>query len=112
MVCFGITRPLQVLWVGAAALGSWSDENTVKLQAIFQIAVATIVMALQVMTLKIHYGVWKRLCARKHAIENINITVPSGDNDSGPEKKEERREEHCMIYDLNGTHNSLPYITN
>ena len=113
MVCFGITRPLQVLWVGAAALGSWSDENTVKWQAIFQIAVTTIMTALQVTTLKIHYGVWKRLCARKHAIEKINITaVCSGDDDSGPEKKEERREEHCMIYDLNGTHNSLPYITN
>ena len=79
MVCFGITRPLQVLWVGAAAFGSWSDENTVKWQAIFQIVVATILTALQVMTLKIHYGVWKRLCARKHAIEKINITVSSGD---------------------------------
>ena len=82
MVCFGITRPLQVLWVGAAALGSWSDENTVKLQAIFQIAVTTIMTALQVTTLKIHYGVWKRLCA-KHAIEKINITVRSGDDDFG-----------------------------
>ena len=82
MVCFGITRPLQVLWVGAAALGSWSDENTVKWQAIFQIAVTMIFTALQVTTLKIHYGLWKRLCA-KYAIKKINITVRSGDDDFG-----------------------------
>ena len=34
--------------------------------------------------LKIHYGVWKRLCA-EHAIEKINISVHSSEDDSWPE---------------------------
>ena len=81
MICFGITRPLQVLWVGAAAFGSWSDGNTVKWQAIFQIVVTTILTALQVFTLKIHYGVWKRLCTKLAIDKNNSITIEGSSGD-------------------------------
>ena len=30
LVVFGVTRPIQVLWIFAAAFGSWNDPNTVK----------------------------------------------------------------------------------
>ena len=81
MICFGITRPLQVLWVGAAAFGSWSDGNTVKWQAIFQIVVTTILTALQVFTLKIHYRVWKRLCTKLAIDKNNSITIEGSSGD-------------------------------
>jgi len=60
MVIFGATRPLQLLWVGTAVFGSWDDENMVKWQAVMQIIVTVVLTVLQVWTLKIHYGIWKR----------------------------------------------------
>jgi hypothetical protein len=62
MVIFGVTRPLQLLWVGAAIFGSWDDENMVKWQAIMQIIITGVLTVLQVWTLKIHYRTWKRCC--------------------------------------------------
>ena len=36
MVCFGITRPVQLLWIIGVVFWSWNDENTVKWQALLQ----------------------------------------------------------------------------
>ena len=60
MVICGTIRPLQLLWVGTAVFGSWDDENMVKWQAVMQIIVTVVLTVLQVWTLKIHYGIWKR----------------------------------------------------
>ena len=64
MVCFGITHPLQLLWIFGAVFWSWNDENTVKWQAFVQIIATYTVMAVQIFSLKIHYSVWKR-CTKK-----------------------------------------------
>lgn len=60
MIVFGLTRPLQILLVGAVAYGSWNDESQEKWQIIFQCVVTMILSTLQLYTLKIHYAVWKR----------------------------------------------------
>ena len=65
MISFGITRPFQLLWVGAVVFGQWNDEYTIKWQALMQLAVTCILTYLQIMTLKIHYGIWKRCIANK-----------------------------------------------
>ena len=39
MISFGITRPFQLLWIGAAVFESWNDEYTVKWQSIMQLFV-------------------------------------------------------------------------
>jgi len=64
MVCFGITRPVQLLWIFGAVFWSWNDENTVKWQAIVQIIATLTVTSVQIYSLKIHYSVWKR-CIKK-----------------------------------------------
>ena len=64
MLCFGISRPLQVAWIGAAIFGSWNDENVVKWQGVMQVIVTLILTGIQVLALKIHYGVWKRCIAK------------------------------------------------
>ena len=65
MMTFGLSRPFQLLWVGASIFGSWNDEYTVKWQALMQIVVTCILTCLQLMTLKIHYGTWIRCIAKK-----------------------------------------------
>ena len=65
MISFGITRPFQLLWIGATVFGQWNDEYTVKWQALMQLAITCILTYLQVVTLKIHYGIWKRCITRK-----------------------------------------------
>jgi hypothetical protein len=60
MFLFGISRPFQLLWVGAVIFGSWNDESVVRWQAMLQIVVTLILTLVQVWTLKIHYGIWKR----------------------------------------------------
>lgn len=65
MVCFGLTRPIQVLWIAGAVFGSWGDENVVKWQAILQICVTFIVTTLQVYTLRIHYSIWQKCLSKQ-----------------------------------------------
>ncbi|KAL7526759.1 hypothetical protein ACHAXR_001639 [Thalassiosira sp. AJA248-18] len=72
MVIFAVTRPIQVLWVGAAAFGSWGDPNHVKWQAITQFVLACVLTALQLWSLTINYGVWKR-CLNKIEQANVNF---------------------------------------
>ena len=64
MVCFGITRPVQLLWIFGAVLWSWNDENTVQWQAVVQIIATFTITSVQIYSLKIHYSVWKR-CIKK-----------------------------------------------
>jgi len=64
MLCFGISRPLQVALIGAAIFGSWNDENGVKWQIVMQAILALILTGVQLLTMKIHYGLWKRCVAR------------------------------------------------
>lgn len=64
LVVFGVTRPIQVVWVLAAALGSWNDPNHVKWQAIMQIIVTCILTTIQAWSLTINYAVYKR-CLKK-----------------------------------------------
>ena len=65
MVCFGATRPVQLVWVFAAIFGSWNDDNIVKWQGILQVCVTLIVTMIQIFSLKIHYFVWKRCLAKQ-----------------------------------------------
>ena len=65
MVCFGVSRPFELLGVGAIVVGSWNDEHFVKWQGILQLVVTLIVFSLQVLTLRIHYQVWIRCVARQ-----------------------------------------------
>ena len=51
MVCFGATRPVQLVWVFAAIFGSWNDDNVVKCQGILQICVTLIVTMIQIFSL-------------------------------------------------------------
>jgi hypothetical protein len=71
MVSFGITRPLQVLWVGAAVFGSWNDVQTVRWQAIMQLILSCMLTVIQVMTLKIHYGMWRRCISKKERMVDV-----------------------------------------
>lgn len=64
MIMFGGTRPLQLLWVGGAVVGTWGNEHFVLWQAITQVTVALVLTVLQVWTITIHYGIWKR-CQRR-----------------------------------------------
>ena len=61
MLFFGISRPIQVLWVGVIAISSWKNGNDEKWQIVFQGTVTLILSILQLKTLLIHYGIWKRL---------------------------------------------------
>jgi len=65
MICFGATRPVQLVWVFASIFGSWNDNNIVKWQGILQICVTLIVTTIQIFSLKIHYSVWKRCLAKQ-----------------------------------------------
>jgi len=60
MVIFGVSRILQLLMVGSITYGSWNDENNVKWQAIMQTIVTIVLTVLQLSTMKIHYGIWRR----------------------------------------------------
>lgn len=60
MLSFGLTRPIQVIWIGAAVFGSWNHENVVKWEGLLQIVITLVLTAIQLFTLKIHYGIWQR----------------------------------------------------
>ena len=64
MLCLGISRLFQVAAIGAAIFGSWNDEHVVKWQGVMQVIVTLILTGVQLLTLTIHYGVWKRCVAR------------------------------------------------
>ena len=68
MVMFGSTRPIQVLWVGAAVFGSWDD--IVKWQGIMQLVVTLILTVLQFWTLQIHFKLWKRCSTKKGQVQS------------------------------------------
>jgi len=78
MVMFGGSRPIQVLWIGAAVFGSWGEENSgAKWQGIMQIVVTVILTVLQFWTLQIHFKLWKR-CITKGARSNASTTKHKG----------------------------------
>mmetsp|Transcript_19587 Transcript_19587/g.42542 ORF Transcript_19587/g.42542 Transcript_19587/m.42542 type:complete len:388 (+) Transcript_19587:177-1340(+) len=64
IVIFGVTRPIQLLWVGAAAFGSWGDSYHVKWQAILQFTLTCFFTIIQVWSLTINFGIWGRSCAK------------------------------------------------
>ena len=68
MVMFGSTRPIQVLWIGAAVFGSWDD--IVKWQGIMQLVVTLILTVLQCWTLQIHFKLWKRCGTKKGQVRS------------------------------------------
>ena len=61
MILFGISRPFQVLWVGAIAYGSWNEEHEENWQVVFQCVITLILTIIQVYSLKIHLSIWKRV---------------------------------------------------
>ena len=78
IVIFALTRPIQVVWVGAAAFGAWGDPNHVKWQAVLQFALACLLTILQISSLRINLGIWKR-CKEKIFMETRDHpTCPSG----------------------------------
>jgi len=60
IVIFAVTRPIQVIWVGAASFGTWGDPNHVKWQAVMQFLLACLLTILQGWSLTINMGIWKR----------------------------------------------------
>jgi hypothetical protein len=82
MLCFGISRPLQVAWIGAAIFGSWNNENVVKWQGVMMGIVALILTGIQLLTLKIHYGLWKRCVARGKSGTKSDVDVDEELGDS------------------------------
>lgn len=84
LIVFGFTRPVQVIWVGAAAFGSWGDPNHVKWQAILQFTLACVLTILQVWTMTINYSVLKRCKSRiKCNEEKKNNNESNNNNNSG-----------------------------
>ena len=75
MVMFGITRPLQVLWVGAAIFGSWNDGDVVKWQGVMQMTITVVMTVVQLFTLSIHYGIWKRCIAKQASSDFANTST-------------------------------------
>jgi len=68
MVRFGITRPLQLLWI---VFGSWHYENMVIWQGAFQLVVTTILTVIQFMVFKSHHGLWRRLCVSESNCKSL-----------------------------------------
>lgn len=103
IVIFGITRPLQVLMVGAAVFGSWGDDGEIfKWQAIFQFVVAMILTVLQIYTIKIQFGVWQRCVAKRKAIidgEDKDINVARAQPITGIDDEGERDIESKGVMD-------------
>ncbi|KAL7540046.1 hypothetical protein ACHAXR_010509, partial [Thalassiosira sp. AJA248-18] len=64
LVVFGVTRPVQVLWVCAAAFGAWNDPNTVKWQAILQVLLTCLLTLIQGWSLTINLALYKRSLRR------------------------------------------------
>ena len=111
MIMFGGTRPIQVLWVGAAIVGSWGDEQAgTKWQVIMQSIVTIVLTVLQFWTLQIHFNLWKRSqrSVQQHSIEqhdNFNANADAdadavdvkaisiNDNSSGDDENEDIDEE-------------------
>lgn len=65
MICFGASRPFQLLWIGAVVFQGWNQESVVKWQAIFQLVVTIVLTLLQIFSIKIHYALWKRCLAKQ-----------------------------------------------
>jgi len=76
IVIFAFTRPIQVIWVGAAAFGAWGNPNHVKWQAVFQFVLACLVTILQISSLQINVGVWRR-CRNKIKENGTHPKCPS-----------------------------------
>lgn len=55
-----VTRPIQVLWVGAAAFGSFDDPNIVQWQAVMQFCLTGFFTMIQVWSIKINLSLWRR----------------------------------------------------
>lgn len=83
MVLFGVTRPVQVLCVGAAAFGSWGDPNHVKWQAIMQFSLTCVFTFIQAWSLIINFSLWKRSCdkIKCHGIEQVDGIKDDTDTD-------------------------------
>lgn len=91
IVLFGATRPLQLLWVGAAIFGSWNDDNNSKVLAVVQVIVTVALTSLQLWSLNIHVGIWKR------SIRNVEngispVINPASKIQSKAEKNEDETE--------------------
>lgn len=63
MVTFGLSRPIQLIWIIAGLIEIWSDA--ILWQAIFQIVLATMFTSLQIYSLTIHYSLYKKLGERQ-----------------------------------------------
>ena len=74
-ILFGISRPLQVLWIGAIIIGLWNHEDNVRWIAIVQVLLTVIFTLLQSWSLKIHIEVWKR-CKRNIRNESTSWSHP------------------------------------
>lgn len=64
IVVFTVTRPIQVLWVGAAVFGSWNDANNVKWQGVLQFVLTVLFTGMQLWSTTINVSIWKRSRAR------------------------------------------------
>ena len=60
MVVFGMTRPIQIVWVGLIVIGGWNDEHMVRWQGIMQLSFTVLLSVIQVWCLTINYSIWKR----------------------------------------------------
>lgn len=88
MVVFAITRPIQVIWVAAAAFGSWGDPHHKKWQAILQMSFTCLFTILQLWSININYCVWKR-CVYNIERHEENRDANMDPCDSGPIGKQQ-----------------------
>lgn len=82
MVVFGLSRPIQFIWIVAGLIETWS--NVIVWQAIFQIVLTSMFTTLQLYSLTIHYSLYKKIGVRRR------LSMPSyydTDSDDGMSRR-------------------------
>lgn len=93
MVCFGATRPIQLIWVFGLVIASWDNEDLVKWQAVLQTIVLLTVTVVQVLSLKIHHALWKRCLEHQFHKVNSDLLKDRSDDESESESESETETE-------------------
>ena len=79
MVVFGLSRPVQLVWVVAALVTSW--DNLVLGDVIFQLTVTGLFAVLQVYSIKIHYKMYQKCGKRYNGFDKKDTVVLGDSND-------------------------------
>jgi len=86
MLLFGLSRPVQVIWIFASLIVVWDDIE--KWQAILQMVLTMLFTALQLYSLTIHYGMYKRCgVSRSQLTSTLQQEKCSGKEEEASTKK-------------------------